>query len=181
MRVSALYQSNFFSSGLQLFASFVVSTLIAILIFACNSIAMSEISKEEQRANSINKILMCPVCPGESIDQSQNDLAINMKEIVKQHIAGGKTDDQILDYFVQKYGVVVLMEPPREGLGILVWTVPLAAFGVAVISVLSSLYLMRRRGKGEAEATELSEGPTGNEKAFLATVVEDAYEDENIQ
>ena len=184
MRVSALYQSNFFPNGLQLFASFVVSTLIAILIFACNSIAISdisEISKEEQRANSINKILMCPVCPGESIDQSQNDLAINMKEIVKQHIAGGKTDDQILDYFVQRYGVVVLMEPPREGLGILVWTVPLAAFGVAVISVLSSLYLMRRRGKGEAEETEISEGPTGNEKAFLATVVEDAYEDENIQ
>ena len=162
-------------------ASFMALIMIAMLIFACNPISVTEISEDERRSNSINKMLMCPVCPGESIDQSQNDLAINMKAIVKEQISEGKSDDQILDYFVQKYGVVVLMEPPRDGFGILVWVVPVVAFAVAVIAILSSLFLMKRRGKESIGEEGFTGDLTGMEKALFTTVVEDAYKDENIR
>jgi len=181
MRLIALYESNCFSNGLQPLASFMASIMIAMLIFACNPISVTEISEDERRSNSINKMLMCPVCPGESIDQSQNDLAINMKAIVKEQISEGKTDDQILDYFVQKYGVVVLMEPPRDGFGILVWVVPVVAFAVAVIAILFSLFLMKRRGKEAIGEEGFTGDLTRMEKALFTTVVEDAYKDENIR
>tara|TARA_Y100001960_G_scaffold66352_1_gene69860 strand:- start:75 stop:389 length:315 start_codon:yes stop_codon:yes gene_type:complete len=103
-----------------------------------------------------------------------------MKRIVKEQIAEGKTDKQILNYFVQKYGVLVLMEPPRNGLGILVWTVPVAAFGVASMAVLFSLFLMRRRDRMNMQEDGFHDGLSGNDKTLLAAVVKDAYEGENI-
>ena len=112
-------------------------------------------------------------------------IAFEMKKhglgIIIRTVAEGKTDKQILNYFVQRYGVLVLMEPPRNGLGILVWTVPLVAFGVAIMAVLFSLFLMKRRGRINMQEEGLHDGLTGNDKTLLAAVVEDAYEDENIR
>ena len=181
MRLNGLYEFKYLSNGLQSIVIFMASAMIVTLMFGCGFSSVNEISEVERRSTSINKMLMCPVCPGESIDQSQNDLAINMKRIVKEQIAEGKTDKQILNYFVQRYGVLVLMEPPRNGLGILVWTVPLVAFGVAIMAVLFSLFLMKRRGRINMQEEGLHDGLTGNDKTLLAAVVEDAYEDENIR
>ena len=180
MRLNGLYEFNYLSNGLQPIVIFMALTMIVMLMVGCSFSSVTEISEVERRSTSINKMLMCPVCPGESIDQSQNDLAINMKRIVKEQIAEGKTDKQILNYFVQKYGVLVLMEPPRNGLGILVWTVPVAAFGVASMAVLFSLFLMRRRDRMNMQEDGFHDGLSGNDKTLLAAVVEDAYEDENI-
>ena len=180
MRLNGLYEFNYLSNRLQPIVICMALTMIVMLMVGCSFSSVTQISEVERRSTSINKMLMCPVCPGESIDQSQNDLAINMKRIVKEQIAEGKTDKQILNYFVQRYGVLVLMEPPRNGLGILVWTVPLVAFGVAIMAVLFSLFLMKRRGRINMQEEGLHDGLTGNDKTLLAAVVEDAYEDENI-
>ena len=181
MRLNGLYEFNYLSNGLQPIVICMALTMIDMLMVGCSFSSVTQISEVERRSTSINKMLMCPVCPGESIDQSQNDLAINMKRIVKEQIAEGKTDKQILNYFVQRYGVLVLMEPPRNGLGILVWTVPLVAFGVAIMAVLFSLFLMKRRGRINMQEEGLHDGLTGNDKTLLAAVVEDAYEDANIR
>ena len=181
MRLNGLYEFNYLSNGLQPIVICMALTMSVMLMVGCSFSSVTQISEVERRSTSINKMLMCPVCPGESIDQSQNDLAINMKRIVKEQIAEGKTDKQILNYFVQRYGVLVLMEPPRNGLGILVWTVPLVAFGVAIMAVLFSLFLMKRRGRINMQEEGLHDGLTGNDKTLLAAVVEDAYEDENIR
>ena len=181
MRLNGLYEFNYLSNRLQPIVICMALTMIVMLMVGCSFSSVTQISEVERRSTSINKMLMCPVCPGESIDQSQNDLAINMKRIVKEQIAEGKTDKQILNYFVQRYGVLVLMEPPRNGLGILVWTVPLVAFGVAIMAVLFSLFLMKRRGRINMQEEGLHDGLTGNDKTLLAAVVEDAYEDENIR
>ena len=163
MRLNGLYEFNYLSNGLQPIVICMALTMIVMLMVGCSFSSVTQISEVERRSTSINKMLMCPVCPGESIDQSQNDLAINMKRIVKEQIAEGKTDKQILNYFVQRYGVLVLMEPPRNGLGILVWTVPLVAFGVAIMAVLFSLFLMKRRGRINMQEEGLHDGLTGND------------------
>ena len=181
MRLSALYQSNPLLICLQTLIVSMATASIATLLFACNLNTVSQISEDERRFNAINKMLMCPVCPGESIDQSQNALAANMKLIVKKQILDGETDSEILEYFVEKYGVVVLMEPPRDGLGMLAWLVPAAAFPLAVIAVIFSLYLMRRKSKDSIEGTCLGDNPTDNERESLSTVVESAYKEENIR
>ena len=90
---------------------------------------------------------MCPVCPGESIDQSQNEIASNMRAIVKDLVSQGKTEDEIKDYFVGKYGPVILLEPSTEGISMYVWIVPPIALTFAMIAVGLAVYVMRKRQK----------------------------------
>ena len=67
---------------------------------------------------------MCPVCPGESIDQSQNPLAIQMREIIKDKLDQGWSDQQVKDYFVERYGPSILLSPPSSGVSLIIWIVP---------------------------------------------------------
>ena len=85
---------------------------------------------------------MCPVCPGESIDQSQNPLALQMRELVKDKLDQGWSDQQIQDYFVERYGPSVLLAPPRSGVGLVIWIVPpvIVIFAILIlIMVIKSM------------------------------------------
>mgnify|MGYP001481902270 FL=1 len=109
--------------------------LLVFLLISCSE-NFKDIEPQELRVISLNKEIMCPVCPGESIDQSQNDLAIQMRFIVTKLVDEGKSDEEIKEYFVQRYGEVVLMEPSRKGLGLIAWTVPWIAFLFTIFMVI---------------------------------------------
>ena len=96
---------------------------LALLIVACST-AQSDVPRHEQRAQGLNKTIMCPICPGESIDQSQATISLQMREIVREKLDDGWSDKQIRDFFVERYGPSVLMEPPTEGFSILAWISP---------------------------------------------------------
>ena len=95
---------------------------IIILCISCTP--YEDVSPLERRAQEINQSIMCPACPGESIDQSQNPLAAQMRKIVLDKLEDGWTNKQIDDFFVERYGPSVLLEPPRQGFNIIVWIVP---------------------------------------------------------
>ena len=121
--------------------------LVLFLNTSCIAANSGFVSKEEDRINQINSVIMCPVCPGESIDQSQNEIASNMRAIVKDLVSQGKTEDEIKDYFVGKYGPVILLEPSTEGISMYVWIVPPIALTFAMIAVGLAVYVMRKRQK----------------------------------
>ena len=121
--------------------------LVSLVAIACG--IGSDISEEEVRIQRLNKAIMCPVCPGESIDQSQNELAAAMREIVAKQVTEGRTDDEIKAYFVESYDTSVLMEPPREGFNLLVWLLPPAAAAGALLALLFALRLMSRSAPSE--------------------------------
>ena len=77
-----------------------LSLQVLFLNAACFASNTDLISDEEKTINSLNAVLMCPVCPGESIDQSQNEIAMNMRTIVKDFVENGKSEEEIKDYFV---------------------------------------------------------------------------------
>ena len=127
-----------------------ISSLLMLVLFlntSCIAANSDFVSQEEDRINQINSVIMCPVCPGESIDQSQNEIASNMRAIVKDLVSQGKTEDEIKDYFVGKYGPVILLEPPTEGISMYVWIVPPIALTFAMIAVGLAVYIMRKRQK----------------------------------
>ena len=102
---------------------FVIITAIgSLIILGCFSNVV--IPEEDRRIQELNKVLMCPVCPGESLDQSQNELSAQMRAIVKEKIEEGWTDKQIKDYFVERYGPRVVMNPPFAGFSITAWVIP---------------------------------------------------------
>ena len=78
----------------------------------------------EERAQSINRSLICPVCPGETIEQAQVELAHQMRVLVREKLSEGWTRQEILEFFVQRYGEKVLSAPPKEGFNLIVWMVP---------------------------------------------------------
>ena len=115
-----------------------------------------DITKDDyDREKNLNKILMCPVCPGESIDQSQNPLASNMREIVKQKVKEGLTDDEIKQYFVDRYGVRVLLEPPVRSNTLVLWIVPPVSISILAI-ILITIMKMKRRISDNIEINDSS-------------------------
>ena len=96
--------------------------IISLLISGCFS--KVEVPERDRRIQELNKVLMCPVCPGETIDQSQNELSLQMRVIVEEKIGEGWTNEQIKNYFVERYGPRVLMTPPFTGFSITAWIIP---------------------------------------------------------
>lgn len=98
---------------------------ILLLVGGCSSSSETPSAEElEEKAQGIDKSLMCPICPGETIDQSQSTLAKQMQTIVREKLAQGESREEILQFFVDKYGPSVLAEPPKRGFNLLVWVVP---------------------------------------------------------
>jgi cytochrome c-type biogenesis protein CcmH len=78
----------------------------------------------DARAKSIASRLRCPVCQGESIQDSPAELAAQMKTLVREQLAQGRSESEVLDYFTQKYGQWILLEPKAQGLNLIVYWVP---------------------------------------------------------
>ena len=78
--------------------------VVMALTYGCVTTASPDIPEAERRASALNKAIMCPVCPGESIDQSQNPLAVQMRAIVDEKLEEGWDEGRIKDFFVERYG-----------------------------------------------------------------------------
>ena len=156
--------------------------LMAVVAASACVISDSGVPEAERRAAALNKSLMCPVCPGESIDQSQNALAVQMRAIVDEKLALGWSEREIKDFFVERYGPSVLMEPPSAGFGMAAWIVPPLAFALAIASLFLTLRWMRRiserTDEGEVEDEERMEYVRRLEEA---TGAEAGSSDENAK
>jgi cytochrome c-type biogenesis protein CcmH len=86
---------------------------------------------EEARARNLQRQLRCLVCQGQSIDESGAPLAADLRHLVRQQIADGRSDAQIKDYLKARYGDFILMEPPLEQATWLLWLAPFLVLGGA--------------------------------------------------
>jgi cytochrome c-type biogenesis protein CcmH len=78
----------------------------------------------EARARGLSKELRCLVCQNQSIDESNADLAHDLRLLLRQRLVAGDTDQQVLDYIVARYGVFVLLDPPFAPLTWVLWLTP---------------------------------------------------------
>jgi cytochrome c-type biogenesis protein CcmH len=93
---------------------------------------------QEARATRLASELRCPVCQGLSIHDSPSPLAQQMKDLIRSQIVAGRTDAEIRDYFISKYGEWVLLEPQAQGFNLLVYLLPaLALLGGAGLIVVA--------------------------------------------
>lgn len=72
--------------------------------------------------------LQCPVCQGVTVAYSNSGLAQQMRTLIKKKLEQGESRDQILQYFVDRYGEGILTNPPKSGFTLLVWLLPLVGF-----------------------------------------------------
>lgn len=105
----------------------------------------------EARARTLSKELRCLVCQNQSIEESNADLARDLRRIVRERIAAGDSDRQILDYLVSRYGEWVLLTPRFNQRTVLLWLGPgiLLAFGL-----LAVILLQRRQRRALAQTPQ---------------------------
>jgi cytochrome c-type biogenesis protein CcmH len=92
---------------------------------------------QEARARGLFREVRCLVCQNESIDDSEADLARDLRRIVREQIAAGRTDAQVRDYLLSRYGEFVLLKPPFSWGNAALWGAPflVAGIGLAVLIV----------------------------------------------
>ena len=86
----------------------------------------------EDRARELSKGIRCVVCMNESIDESNADLARELRLVVRERLVEGDSNDQVLDYLVERYGQFVLMKPRTDGWNIILWLSGPALFLIAL-------------------------------------------------
>lgn len=101
----------------------------------------------EQRARNLQRQLRCLVCQGESVDESGSPFSADVRRLVRQQIAEGRSDQQIEDYLVDRYGDFILMKPPLQPDTWLLW---LAPFGVLALGGAVAWVTIKKAGKAEA-------------------------------
>ncbi|WP_420587577.1 cytochrome c-type biogenesis protein [Marivita sp.] len=117
----------------------------------------------ENRARELSKGLRCVVCQNESIDESNADLARELRLVVRERLVAGDSDEQVLDYLVARYGEFVLLKPRTDGWNLILWlsgpALFLLALGVGVVYVRgrASAAAPAETGLSEDEAARLKE------------------------
>ncbi|WP_430033536.1 cytochrome c-type biogenesis protein [Neorhizobium sp. BT27B] len=96
----------------------------------------------EQRARNLSAHLRCMVCQNQSIDDSNAELAKDLRVLVRERLTDGDTDEQVLDYVVSRYGEFVLLKPRLSAKTIALWSAPIA---LLLIGALTMILFVRSR------------------------------------
>ncbi|NGO55711.1 cytochrome c-type biogenesis protein [Allomesorhizobium camelthorni] len=137
----------------------VVLILAAAPAFAVNPDEVLSDPSLEARARALSAKLRCMVCQNQSIDDSNADLAKDLRLLVRERITEGDTDKQVLNYIVSRYGEFVLLKPPFNVRTLLLWGAP----ALLILAGGVSLIIFVRKRAGQPTGSKL----TADEQARL--------------
>ncbi len=107
----------------------------------------------EQRARTLSSELRCMVCQNQSIDDSNAELARDLRLVVRERLVNGDSDEQVLDYVVSRYGEFVLLKPRLSAKTLILWGAPAA---LAIVALIVAVFYARRRANDRDPAEKLS-------------------------
>lgn len=119
----------------------------------------------EARVQKLGEELRCLVCQNQNIADSHADLAMDLKKQLREQIAAGRTDGEIKDFMVERYGDFVLYRPPLKATTVLLWAGPFALLLLVIVLLLRRL---RSRAERAAVANTLSADEHARARALLA-------------
>lgn len=131
--------------ALAAIAILLVLMLFPVAAFAVNPDEVLTDPALEARARAISTELRCMVCQNQSIDDSNADLARDLRLLVRKRLMDGDSDRQVLDYIVSRYGEFVLLKPRLSEKTYVLWGAPLALLVIGGIAM--AVFASRRRGK----------------------------------
>lgn len=105
---------------------------------------------QEARARSLQKELRCLVCQGESLDESNASLAVDLRRLIRARIKAGDSDEAIKNFLVSRYGDFILMRPPFETPTYALWLTPFGALIVGAGIAAWVVVQAKRRQQGGA-------------------------------
>lgn len=112
---------------------FIILILLPIYAFAIGNEPLLVNPEKEAEAKEIFYKIRCLVCQGESIADSNAELAVDIRKYVRTEIDKGKSEDDVIGFLVSKYGEKILMNPPFSGKTIFLWLGPLIFLFFALV------------------------------------------------
>jgi cytochrome c-type biogenesis protein CcmH len=148
-----------------------VSIALALVVAAPAWGERPDEAEVERRTDAIAAALRCPVCQNLSVKDSPSDVAASFDARIRELVREGKSDEEVKDFFVARYGEWILLSPPKHGIGLAVWLAPLLALvaGLALAGVAVARWTRRARTGGAAIAEERLERELGDLDEQLAT------------
>ena len=132
--------------------------LLVLPVVGVDAVQPNEVLNDpelEARARNLSKDIRCLVCQNQSIDDSNAGLARDLRVLVRQRLTKGDSDEQILDFLVNRYGDFVLLKPPVKLSTYALWYGPIAIFIFGVIGLI--IFLRGRRPSIASQTVALSE------------------------
>lgn len=147
-----------------------IVTLCMALAFPAFAVQPDEVLDDpvlEQRARDLSVNIRCLVCRNESIDESNAELARDLRILVRERLVAGDSDQEVIDFLVARYGEFVLLTPLRTGANMVLWYAAPAMFLIALLTAV--IYLRSRQNAKETAVVGLSR----DEQARLKDLMDD--------
>jgi cytochrome c-type biogenesis protein CcmH len=115
-------------------------TLLAILLITVSPLSAKNLNEEPSEAlvRKIAKDLRCAVCQNQSVYESNSDLAKDMLEVIRDKVKAGDNEASIRDYFFQRYGDYIYLEPTKSGMNMLLWFGPIIGLIIGGLALISA-------------------------------------------
>ncbi len=133
-------------------------TLVALALLLLGTIVAAQAVQLETRVFEISRQLRCPSCISESVADSSAPIAQQMREIIQDQLEQGRSETEILAYFQNRYGDWILLDPPKRGIHLVAWLLPIivGVLAVIVVGLLARRWLANSRKPVEATPEELA-------------------------
>ena len=109
--------------------------------------------EQEAQVRQIGAELRCPTCTGLPITESGDALSVQMRREVREQVKAGRSQREIDEWMVSRYGRAVLLKPPKQGLNLVLWGMPFLALGAGVVHFWCTLHFRQTR-RGPHTATD---------------------------
>ena len=150
---------------MKIFYALLLALLTCGCVAAKDAVLLAEDPVVEQRLITISEELRCLVCQNESLAGSRADLAMDLRRELRTLIKQGKTDAEIKDFMVSRYGDFVLYRPPVKPTTWLLWAGPFALMAAGLVALF--VYLRRRNSEIGATTTDLTDKERKRAEALL--------------
>ncbi len=152
--------------------------IITLAIFGNLIILGPSHSQEKTIDDQVNEIansLLCPVCQGQSVGESNSNLANDMRQVIRKKLQEGQTKEEIMAYFVNTYGETILGSPPAKGVNWFLWILPGLAIVLGIFGIGIFLY---KAGSNKEESSIVSEKSTlQSDSEYLEKIDEELKSD----
>ena len=148
--------------------AFSFAVLVIFIPFFSYAVEPNEVLSDptlEERARNISKDLRCLVCQNESIDDSNASLAKDLRILVRERLVAGDSDDEVLNFIVDRYGEFALLNPRSDGFNLILW---LSGPLMLIIALVISFTFIKSSRKSERH---IITGLSDHEKRELSKIV----------
>ena len=148
---------------------------VVLVVVGVQGVAAQDVYSEETLR--ISRKLECPVCNGQTVADSTSQIARQMRDVIEQKVQAGESEEQIIDFFVARYGESIVTEPPKSGFTLALWWMPVVVvvLGAAVVALF-----VRERTRRAGPVSVTRQPETDDELEAIAREVLGNQSDERM-